>query len=52
MVSIKILKKSKNEIIKILTKLKDWNLLKSRFENFFKSKNFIKVQNASIIKIL
>ena len=40
-------KKSRNEMIKILTKLKSWNLLKSRFENLFKSK---KIQNTRTIK--
>ena len=40
----KSIKKSGNEIVKILAKLKSWNLPKSKSENLFKSN---KVQNTS-----
>ena len=45
-------KKSRNEIVEILAKLKSWNLDQLIFRNLFKSKNSIKVRNASITEEL
>ena len=36
--------------MKILTKLKSWDLFKSRFENLSKFKNLVKVWNAGTIE--
>ena len=46
---IKIYKKSENEILEILVKLKSWNLHKFKSKNLSRSK---KIQNASTIEEL
>ena len=43
----KSIKKSRNKIVKISTKLKSWNLLKSKSRNLF---NFKKIQNTGVIE--
>ena len=51
-IKYKSIKKSRNKTIKILAKLKNWNLPKSKFRNLLRSKIFIKFQNISTSKQL
>ena len=37
------IRKSRNKLIKILIKLKSWNLLRFKSRNFYKFKNTVKV---------